>query len=82
MSKKMYYESFFSYNINNMKKTWEGIQDILDRKKSLCKTISVLRNNHGSPLVHNPSKIPNMLNLYFASCGSLLAAKLPHSEKH
>ena len=35
-----------------------------------------------SPLVHEPSKIANILNSHFASCGHRLAAKLPHSEKH
>ena len=42
----------------------------------------MIRTTPLSPLVHEPSKIANILNSHFASCGHRLAAKLPHSEKH
>ena len=33
-------------------------------------------------VVHDPKKLPSILNKHFASCGATLAAKLPHSERH
>ena len=32
-SKKQYYAEYFASNANNMKKTWEGIQNIVNIKK-------------------------------------------------
>ena len=65
-----------------MKKTWEGIRNVIGCRKKSCKTINALRANRFSPLVTAPTKIANILNSHFASCGHRLAAKLPHSEKH
>ena len=41
-----------------------------------------MRANSSSPLVNNPSKIANIMNFLFASCGHQLAAKLLHSKQH
>ena len=34
MSKKHYYQDYFENNITNMKKTWEAINNLINRKKS------------------------------------------------
>ena len=65
-----------------MKKTWEGIGELIGRQKKYPKSISAVRANSSSPLVNNLSKIANIINFHFASCGHHLAAKLPHSKKH
>ena len=41
-----------------------------------------MRANSSSPLVNDPSRIANIMNFHFASCGHHLNAKLQHSEKH
>ena len=81
-SKKLFYQSFFNQNLSNMKKTWEGIRELIGRQKKDRKSISAVRANSSSPLVNDPSKIANIMNFHFASCGHHLAAKLQHSEKH
>jgi len=81
-SKKSYYDHYFNSNLTNIKKTWEGINNLIGSKKSRKKSINAMRCNHTSRLFHDPIKIANILNEHFASCGSRLAAKLPHSEKH
>ena len=65
-----------------MKKTWQGIQELIGRQKKYCKSISAVRANSSSPLVNDPFKIANIMNFHFATCGHHLAAKLAHSEKH
>ena len=65
-----------------MKKTWEGIRELIGQQKKYHKSISAVRTNSSSLLVNDPSKIANIMNFPFASCGHQLAAKLPHSEKH
>ena len=65
-----------------MKKIWQGIRELIGRQKKYCKSISAVRANSSSPLVNDPSKIANIMNFHFATCGHHLAAKLPYSEKH
>lgn len=38
MSKKRYYQDYFENNITNMKKTWEAINNLINRKKVIGKT--------------------------------------------
>ena len=43
-----------------MKKTWEGIREVIGRQKKHRKSISAVRANSSSPL--DPSKIVNIMN--------------------
>ena len=43
MSKKRYYQDYFENNITNMKKTWEAINNLINRKKSNRKTVTKVR---------------------------------------
>ena len=74
-SKKLFYQSFFNQNLSNMKKTWEGIRELIGRQKKYCKSISAVGANSSSPLVNDTSKIANNMNFHFATCGHHLAAK-------
>ena len=46
ISKKQYYSQFFSNNLKNVEKTWEGINTLLNRKK---KTLIVSNNQTAIP---------------------------------
>ena len=65
-----------------MKQTWIGINELINRGKKKMKSINALKGPNSSQLIHDPSKLPTFLNQHFATCGSALAAKLPHSERH
>ena len=65
-----------------MKKTWDGIRDLIGGGKKRKKEINAMAKCANSQLIHDPQKISNILNNHFASCGHRLAAKMPHSEKH
>ena len=32
-SRKVYFHNYFQENLNNMKKTWEGVNSLINRKK-------------------------------------------------
>ena len=65
-----------------MKKTWEGINDILGRKSRNAKPInSIKTSNVGNTVTSDPSEISNIFNSHFASVGSKLAKKLPPAQR-
>lgn len=45
ISKKQYYSEFFSNNLKNTQKTWEGINTLLNGKKKTSRKINCLINN-------------------------------------
>ena len=82
ISKKLYYHEFFNNNLNNLKKTWEGINGLLSRKKKTYMTINNLKQPYSNTTTNLKSRIPNILNEHFTSIGPSLANKLPPFEKH
>lgn len=46
------------------------------------KNISAFKDENSGRLIHDPKKLPTVMNKHFSSCGPILAAKLPHSERH
>ncbi|CAB4032092.1 Hypothetical predicted protein, partial [Paramuricea clavata] len=55
LSKKTYYQEYFTHNITNMKKTWEGINEILYRRRKTSKTISSLKDLNNNVEILNTS---------------------------
>ena len=82
ISKKLYFHSFFNDNIKNIRKTWEGINRIININKKKHKSISALKDPSTNTLETDPSKLPNIINRHFASVGSKLASKVPQHHKH
>lgn len=80
LSKKLYFHQYFQDNINNAKKTWEGINNLINRRKKSRKTISAIKrqDNH---LSYDPLEYTNILNSHFASVGQKLASNIPKSNK-
>ena len=76
ISKKNYYSSYFSENFNNMRKTWEGINNFLNRKRNKRKSINTLKHFNNNIVTTNKSTISNIFNEHFTTVGSKLAAKL------
>ena len=70
LSKKSYYHEFFRNNLNDMRKTWQAINALLNRWRRSSKPINKLKapqiNNN---IVNDPSRIPSMINKYFSSVG-------------
>ena len=82
LSKKIYYQDYFERHKTNMKKTWEGINDVLHRRMKTKLITSLEDPNNCNKIVKEPSQIPNILNEHFASVGNRLASKLPTPQQH
>ena len=66
MSKKRYYQDYFENNITNMKKTWEAINNLINRKKSNRKTVTKIRCPVKNALIFTPTEIPDIFNKYIS----------------
>ena len=78
LSKKAYYHNYFENNLKNSKKTWEGINNLINRKKRNSKSIAALKCHITQRLSYNILDHPNILNKYFSSVGHSLASKMPN----
>ena len=82
ISKTNYYHNYFELNINNIRKTWEGINLLINQKKKKSdKVITSLRRPNNDSATSDPTEIPNILNKHFASIGHTLASKIGHSKE-
>ena len=75
-SKRLYYHSYFSSNLNNMKKTWEGINTLINKHRK-TKTVSSLQLPANQGTTQNQLKIATALNHHFTSVGPKLANSIP-----
>ena len=65
LSKQQYYSKFFNDNLTNMKKTWEGINNVLARKLKNTKPITFIKDpNDNDSVTSDPSRIANVLELF------------------
>ena len=65
-----------------MKKTWKGINELLNRCKRKCKSVGKLKDpDNNNNLANDSSRIPNILNKHFSNVGNILASKLPPAER-
>ena len=82
ISKKIYYNEYFNKNLSNIKKTCEGISNLLNRKKKNHKSITKMKCPVKNDFIYNPKDIPDVFNKYFSNIGQSLASKLPESRIH
>ena len=77
-AKNKYYSNEFSKYRDNLKKSWETINQILnrDKKSSQCPT-QILVN---SEKITDKQKIAEKFNTYFATIGETLASNIPNSN--
>ena len=59
---KQQYSKFFNDNLTNMKKTWEGINNVLARKLKNTKPITFIKDpNYNDSVTSDPSSIAKVL---------------------
>ena len=46
LSKRLHYEAYFTANLKNMKKTWEGINELLNRQRNRKQVSTLQRPNN------------------------------------
>ena len=82
LSKKLYFHNYFQGNTNNLKRTWQGINDLIHRKTKHTKVITKMKHSQTEEISHDPLVNANILNSHFASVGNRLASELPNSSRH
>ena len=80
LSKKNYFHAFFSDNLNNMKNTWNGINNLINNKRKKSKVVSSLKHLNDNSTTKDPLEISNIFNWYFTSVGHNLATQVPSSS--
>ena len=80
VSKKAYYTKYFKDNANNIKNTWNGINQIINIKgKRSNQVLSILSKNE---LITDPKLIANSFNEYFCTIAQKLQSKIYHSNQN
>ena len=82
LSKKLDYQAFFEANINNMKKSWEGINTFKNPNKKNSRPVSALKRSNNNTVTENPSEVTDILNRFFSPVGQKLADNIPSSSRH
>ena len=82
INKRKFYHSYFERNISNMKRTWEGINNLINKKKRKEKIIHRLKKLDENIFSSHQSEIPDILNKHFATIGHQLASKIPPCSTH
>ena len=76
MSKKKYYRNFFLNNMINAKKTWDGINKLINRKTNKNKMTKTLKCPSSNIVSSDPDEIANIFNSFFSSAGHEIASKI------
>ena len=75
LSKKKFYSDFFIENQTNVKKTWEGIRQLLNVSKENNTKISKL--SHNDSTLTAPKDMANSMNSFFVNIGKSVEEKIP-----
>lgn len=80
-SKKFYFRKFFMHNLNNTKKPWEGINNLINNRNKRKRPVSSIRYPSNKAVTTNAQEILNVLSTHFATVGPNLASAIP-AGKH
>ena len=79
-SKKDYYNKYFEENKSNVKKTWEGIRNIVNiSKKSKIVPTKLIYNNE---IKYTNVDMSESMNSFFVNIGNMVENKIPNGDTH
>ena len=73
-SKKQYFAEYFASNANNMKKTWEGIRNIVNIKKISSRPSQL---NISGRIIDDDKKLATNFNNFFVNVGQNTENAIP-----
>ena len=79
ISKKDYYAKYFEEQSSNIKKTWDGIRDLINVSKKSSKSLNKVF--HDGKFVTSNKDIASVMNKFFTNIGSSVEAKIPPPKK-
>ena len=74
LSKKNHYQNYFKENLDNIKKTWNGIKQIINISNKIFNPITSMYINNN--ISNDQTKIANHLNTYFSTIGTKIQNKI------
>ena len=79
-SKRQYYMNFFEENKTNLKRTWEGIRNVVNISKKKKTAINSL--SYKDKCITDKVEIANSLNEFFVNIGNTVEEKIPQTNKN
>ena len=80
LSKKQHYAHFFEEHHSNIKKTWEGIRELINVSKKSSKHINYIIAD--KRVINDDVGISNSMNNFFVNIGSSIESKIPFAKSH
>ena len=77
-AKKEYYKTFFQDNLNNIKKTWQGIKEIVNLNNK--KQVQISQLNYGGKQLNSNKDMANAFNDFFTNVGTNLDNEIPQAN--
>jgi len=78
-SKRKYYFDFFTEHNSNIKKTWEGIRQLVNVNKKKSVSIKLLNENN-KPITDN-KEMANTFKIFYLNLGNSIEQKIPNSQQ-
>ena len=78
-SRRKYYKEYFEGNLNNMKKTWQGIKQIININNKAGVQINQLC--HKGKQINTNQEMANTFNEFFTEIGPQLDKEIPQSKR-
>ena len=78
-SKRKYYIDFFTEHNSDIKKTWEGIRQLVNINKKKSMSIKLINENNKPITDHK--EMANVFNNFYSNLGSSIEQKIPKSQK-
>ena len=79
-AKREYYKIYFENNLNNMKKTWQGIKKIINMNNSVETNIPQLQ--YDDKLINTDKGMANAFNDFFTKTGPELDQEIPTTKSN
>lgn len=79
-TKQTYYHNIFEAQKHSIKRTWNTINETLNRRK--LKNDLPSNINHNGESITDPNKIANLFNSFFANIGTELSEKISNLNTH
>ena len=75
LSKKLSFHDFFNDNVKNIRRTWQGINSLINNNRKSNKFITALKDLNTNVVIRDNAKLANIMNKHFVSIGQKLASK-------
>ena len=76
----MHYQKYFATNKLNLRKTWEGIREVINIRKEKGQTINTLNSDNG--IINEDRKISEQFNKHFCNIAKTIEKEIPSAKNN